>query len=936
MNPSNHSRLPKKLTEKNMPTKDFIYSHTHWDREWYLSQTQFQCRLIRTMDEIIELIEADDGFDVFVMDGQTCIIQDYLDLRPERAVKVRELIAAGKLAIGPWYSMPDDFLAGGEALIRNLMRGHADCRDYGAGYPNVGYVPDSFGHIEQMPQLLRGVGIDNFVFGRGRPVALAVEDGHRLEFLWQAPDGTSVFAWHLAQGYAGAMFLPGVDRSEKLRERFEKIIEAHANSHRPELVLAAHGIDHTWLQRDIAAILRKLPELLPEVEFHHGTLEDALDEWRREMPTGLETWEGQLRGRLSVGELHGTLSSRIDNKVWNERARMYVENLAEPLDAIAWRYGKASARPYLRRAWELMLQNHAHDSICGCSQDRVHDEVNARFLKAAELGTDVADRALDLLNFEARRNSAPAAVVYAGLNAGNPVVDFVLRLPAPPEGTLCLSDAEGGRYRVQLDVVEKLRIRHTDATVDCYEARGCVYVPDLVFGEVRRLTVTTGFTRKPEQPVRCRGRALENGILRVEVRPDGSLDLTHLRSGRVIAGTHYFVQETDLGGGYHFQPLPNGSRRDTRGGKARVRRVTKGPLRGSLEVRTRLAVPAGYNRERQELSGRGQLVMTSTLTLEAGSELLKIRTVIENGAGNQRLRVVLPTGMQTTEVYADASFAVHANSLERWPAEANQNFHPMRSFVDIAEDHGGLAFIGKGLHEYEIVPGAEGTALEITLLRSVDFIFLCSTWETPGAQLRGSLTHEYALRLHAGDWRTAGVAESAAAFLNPAIAHVSGDTLHPNEEHEHATIGFYAMRNDVAVPIDTNRSPWHVTNAHRDGWRRMEPDRFPDTAMPGRIVPFGLDGEHLLVSAFKRAEDGNGEILRFWSAAAAPQIVRIRGGCPGARLQQTDLLERNLPETAAATDELTLDVRPFEIVTIRIALTARQTTGLVGQTEKCL
>jgi alpha-mannosidase len=140
----------------------------------------------------------------------------------------------------------------------------------------------------------------------------------------------------------------------------------------------------------------------------------------------------------------------------------------------------------------------------------------------------------------------------------------------------------------------------------------------------------------------------------------------------------------------------------------------------------------------------------------------------------------------------------------------------------------------------------------------------------------------------------------------------------------------------VAVPIDTNRSPWHVTNAHRDGWRRMEPDRFPDAAMPGRIVPFVLDGEHLIVSAFKRAEDGNGEILRFWSAAAAPQIVRIRGGCPGAQLQQTDLLERNLPETAAATDELTLEVRPFEIVTIRIAPTARQTTGLVGQTEKCL
>ncbi len=897
----------------------FLYSHTHWDREWYLSQTQFQYRLIRTLDEIIELIEARDGFNVFVLDGQTCVIQDYLELRPERAADLRRLIGAGQLVIGPWYSMPDDFLAGGEALIRNLQRGHADCLAVGAAYPNTGYVPDSFGHIEQLPQLLRGVGIDNFVFGRGRPVALDTAAGHQQEFLWRAPDGSSVFAWHLPESYAGARYLPGPDQPDALRERFLHIIKTHALSHRPDLALAGHGMDHTWLQRDIAAILRALPALMPDVQFHHGTLEDALNEWKREMPAELETWEGQLRGRLRVDELHGTLSSRIDNKIWNARARMFVENLAEPLDALAVRFGKPPARCHLRKAWELMLQNHAHDSICGCSQDRVHDEVNSRFLKAAEIGTDVADSALDLLNGEARKRNTPGVIVYAGLNAGHPVVEFVLRLTERPSRALCLTEADGTRRPVQIEKMEALKIVHTNATVNCFEARAVVHFPDLQPGEVRRLNVAQGRAAAPAAPVRCRGRILENALLRVEVRPDGTLDLIDPRSGRAVSGAHYFAQEADLGGGYHFEPLDGDTRRDTRGGKARVRRLAAGPLRGRLEVTTRLAVPAGYDRQKQKRVGRAVLTLTSTLTLDADSELLKITTVIDNPAGNQRLRLVLPTGLRTTEVHADASFAVHANSPERWPAEPRQNFHPMRSFVDIADEAGGLAFLGSGQHEYEIVPRPDGTEIEVTLLRSADFVFLCSTWETPGAQLRGRLTHDYALRLHAGDWRAGRVAESAAVFLNPAIANVNGDSCHPLEDQDHATTGFYANRKGVEVPIDTNRSTWYAVNAHRDGWRRIEKDRFRDVRIPARLIPFTLEGEHLVISAFKRAEDGQGEILRFWSAAGGDQEIRLRGGYADTILTRVDLLERTMPGSIPGTGSLTLRVRPFEIVTVRMA-----------------
>lgn len=902
----------------------YIYSHTHWDREWYLSQTQFQYRLVRTLDEIIALLDAGDGLDNFVLDGQTCIVQDYLELRPERAGDIKRLIADGKLVIGPWYSMPDVFLADGESLIHNLLRGHADCRAYGAPYPNVGYVPDSFGHIEQMPQILRGAGIDNFVFGRGRPVALSLEAGHKLEFVWQAPDGSRVTAFHLPEAYTSARYLPGPDQPEKLRERFEHIIATFAPSHHPDLALAAHGMDHTWLQRDTATILRALPGLMPHVRFHHGSIEDFVTAWMRRLPDGMDVWTGQLRGRLRISELHGTLSSRMDNKLWNTRACRFIENLAEPLDAIAGRFGKASAACHLRKAWELICQNHAHDSICGCSQDRVHDEVNSRFLKAAEIGTDVADSALDYLNEEARRRGEPEVIVYAGLNAGHRVVEFVLRLPRRPTHGLCLAEADGTRRPVQSLQAETLRIVHTNATVNCVEVHGCAYLPDLQPGEVRRLRVAPAGGKAepsgiPPSVVTCRDGVLDNGILRVVVRPDGTLDLTDLRTGLRVAGAHYFVQEADLGGGYHFEPLAGEARRDTRGGRAWVRRLAAGPLRGELAVGTRLAVPARYDRRRKRRVGRAVLAFTSRLTLDAGSDMVAVSTTLDNPAGNQRIRLVLPSGLRQARVHADASFAVHANAPGTWPADAGQNFHPMRSFVDISGETGGLAFLGGGQHEYEIAPQTDGTtAVEVTLLRSVDFVFLCSTWKTPGAQLRGRLTHDYALRLHPGDWRAGRVAESAAAFLAPAVASVHGDSLHSCEDQDHATIGFYARRGRVEIPVDTNRSPWHVTNAHRDGWRRIEADRFTHAAIPARIVPFTLEGEHLVVSAFKRAEDGNGEILRFWSAAATEQTVTVRGHNADAVLAGVNLLEQPVPQGPRASGSLVLHVRPFQVVTVRI------------------
>ncbi len=167
-------------------------SHTHWDREWYQPFQAFRIRLVQLMDKLLEILDRDPTYRCFMLDGQTIVLEDYLAIRPEQASAIRRQVAAGRLLIGPWYILPDEFLVSPESTIRNLLVGAHIAAAYG-GRIDVGNIPDPFGHISQLPQILRGFDIDNAVFWRGVGPA-------PNEFRWAAPDGSEVLVIHQQDG----------------------------------------------------------------------------------------------------------------------------------------------------------------------------------------------------------------------------------------------------------------------------------------------------------------------------------------------------------------------------------------------------------------------------------------------------------------------------------------------------------------------------------------------------------------------------------------------------------------------------------------------------------------------------------------------------------------------------------------------------------------
>jgi alpha-mannosidase len=364
------------------PTLITLVPHTHWDREWYAPFDEFRERLVAMMDTLIDLGNA--GFPHFHLDGQTAMIDDYLAVRPEREADIRRLAEDGRLSAGPWVTQMDEFLVSGESHLRNLERGLARAGELGRAL-RVGYLPDQFGHIGQMPQILAHEGIDRAVVWRGVPKEI-----DRTQFWWEAPDGSRVLAEYLAFGYSLGWDIEQQQDPEQLAASLRRKAEHVAPFLASNRMLITVGADHTGPDATLPERLAIADEHLPGMTVRIGSLSDHLD---ARTDDGLPSRRGELRSSARAHLLPNVYSARMQQKRERGRVEALVERYAEPLAAVVPGFDWPADE--LDRAWTLLLWNGAHDSVCGCSHDQVARDVDARYAEARAIGEAVIARALE-------------------------------------------------------------------------------------------------------------------------------------------------------------------------------------------------------------------------------------------------------------------------------------------------------------------------------------------------------------------------------------------------------------------------------------------------------------------------------------------------------------------------------------------------------------
>lgn len=366
------------------PTTVTLVPHTHWDREWYDPFSVFSHRLLAMMDTLLEL--ADAGFPHFHLDGQTAMIDDYLAMRPERARDVERLTREGKLSAGPWFTQMDEFLTSGESHIRNLERGLARARELGRAL-EVGYMPDQFGHVGQMPQILRHGGVKRAVVWRGVPAVI-----DRDAFWWESPDGSRVLTEYMAFGYSNGAAFDGASGTEELAEALTRSVERQRPFMASDRMLVMVGYDHAGPEATLPELLEGAKAWLEGIRADIGSMDDHLAAQRMVVEP---TWRGELRSSARAHLLPNVYSARVHQKRERGRVEALVERYAEPLAAIV--PGFAWPADELERVWTLLLWNGAHDSACGCSHDQVALDVDERFAEARAICEDVVRRALTAL-----------------------------------------------------------------------------------------------------------------------------------------------------------------------------------------------------------------------------------------------------------------------------------------------------------------------------------------------------------------------------------------------------------------------------------------------------------------------------------------------------------------------------------------------------------
>ena len=398
-----------------------LVSHTHWDRAWYAPFEVFRVRLVRLIDRLIDLLDRDPAYRSFMLDGQVLPIEDYLAMRPERRGDLERLVRSGRLVIGPWYALADEYLVSPEALIRNLLIGTRTAEALG-GCMREGYVPDAFGHIAQLPQILQGFGIGSAVFWRG-----VGDEGERLhnEFWWQAPDGTEVLAIHLPDGYHNASNLGYPMRwgdpsaltfdPELALDRLAAAVATLGPVARTPYLLLMNGIDHAEPDPHTPEVIVQANAVLPDITIEHGALADYVSRVRAHLSGGehgqetdaLPVFQGEFnRGRYTFS-LQGTHSTRMVLKQANARAETLLERYAEPLSALAALLGEPYPAAFLDHAWRTLLKNHPHDDICGCSVDAVHRENMTRYEMVDQLGQTIVRDSFRAIARHSDRSAQP-------------------------------------------------------------------------------------------------------------------------------------------------------------------------------------------------------------------------------------------------------------------------------------------------------------------------------------------------------------------------------------------------------------------------------------------------------------------------------------------------------------------------------------------------
>lgn len=627
-----------------------VVSNSHWDREWCYPFEETRLLLVKFMDELLHLLDSDPEFQSFTMDSQTLCVEDYLELRPEKRETIEKHVKSGRLIVGPWCSLPEEYLVSGESLVRNLVVGHRVAKSLGA-VSKIGYTPFSYGQTSQIPQIYNGFDIDTIIFYRGINVP-------KSEFLLEGPDGSQVlgmrfgcmsrfsyyiYIYHVLRygsddvfkryewNRGAAPFRLASDRNPRahyyvlddqkklwndgpIREQLLKLVRDESEHFTTRHICCMQGFDTSNPDPKESEIIKLCQELLPEHEIKLSNLKDFMNAMRKEVKDPYRI-SGESRDPGSVGKwthLNGdVISARPALKIGNNKAELNLQRLAEPWSAVGSWVGGEYFKAALDRCWKLLLRNHPHDTITGAGVDQMEKDSLYRFDQIEIISQGLTRRALEAIQIQV--DNSDLSEKDTVLTVFNPcpfprrgVVSCYLDMPQNMGYEAFSVESPDGNTAYDLQVKEQfpagVLVRNLqDISIELRADRvhGHIEIDEVpAFGyktfHLKRKDRFAHLARKSLSP---ETNVLENEHLRAEFNCDGTLDLLHKESGEFFTGLHFLEDTGETGHSWiHMEPHDNETL-TSHGFPCAITLEEAGPLYARMRVDYHLQIPVGLERE---------------------------------------------------------------------------------------------------------------------------------------------------------------------------------------------------------------------------------------------------------------------------------------------------------------------------------------------------
>jgi alpha-mannosidase len=873
-----------------------VIGHAHMDMNWLwtYSETMQMCN-----DNLRQTVAFMKEYPDFTMLQSQASVYNFVEMvDPPLLEQVKKYIKEGRLELaGGMWTEGDMNLSSGEAITRSFLLGQRFFQSRFGKMANIGWLPDNFGHIAQMPQILKLAGCDYFYFHRCKPYVGT--------FWWIAPDSSKVLCY-ANDTYNGSITPDLKKEIDKFSPEKRRILQITG--------IGDHGGGPTRANIEMVHQLDKTPGY-PAVKF--TTAGDFFRKSAKEME-GRPTHRGEMQFIFE-----GCYTNVSDIKEGNRNSENALSG-SEFFNTLRWLNGDKYPAEEFHDLWRTVTFNQFHDILPGSAINEANKEAAARYSEVLRKTTELRNMAFrkmaDEVKFQAgigqpvvaynlqpleRKNIVEATVYsheepisvkvaswgsnyygkkFTPVNKSKPAADMV---------------AEDGNFLAPGYKPKQVSSDGNLATVSVRDASGKTYPAQIVWSK----PTPPGFTSKVQfiadnipaggyktfyvdmtkrgefnEPIPFKDNTFETDFFKIkfDMKTGGIVSLYDKRSSKEFVKKGGQLNQLkmyleDKKGGMKSWTINKIVKEEVVSNIASVKVVENGPVRACVETvmtwgKSRFIERAYLYRSYPRIDYDMEVHW-----LETGSD----------STDSPMLRALFPIAMEKSRFYSQVPFSVaerpvdgmlngkeapsylkHANAYGVMADVKTGQEVPAQKWVDVTDGKVGIALLNKTKYGHSYADGD----LRITLMRSAG--------EPDIYPNLGKFNISYSIFPHTGDWKN----------------------------------GVWAEGDNFNIPVYAAEPPsLALAKAH--------------ATRPEEATFFAIDAPGVVLSGMKQAEEGNELIVRLAEVFGKETTVNLKLPVNVSAVRRLNIIELPLGNVAKPTvtgKSIQVIIKPNEIVTLGI------------------